>query len=64
MAKKPGRLDFDDRSRAKQAARDADAHDLASGKLSKAALNRKNSMFGGFGEGILRNARIIFPEKE
>ena len=64
MAKKPSRLDSGKRAREKQASRVADARDLASGRRTAAEINRSNSMFGGFEEGALRRARVIFPEKE
>ena len=64
LMKKVGCLDFRERIREKQAARDADAEDLASGRRSAAEISRSNNMFSGLGPGVLRNARVIFPEKK
>ena len=62
--KKSGHLDFNERAREKQAARDADARDLASGRRSAAEISRSNNMFAALGPSALKNARIIFPEKK
>ena len=64
MVTKPGRLDSHERAREKQASRDADAHDLATGRRTAAEISKTNSIFGGFEEGALRKARVIFPEKK
>ena len=58
------RLDFRERVREKEAARDADAEDMASGRRSAAEISRSNNMFSGLGPDALRNARVIFPEKK
>ena len=63
MAKKLGVLDLEQRVREKQAQRDADTQDLASGRRSAKEINRANSMFGALDPSVLRNAKIIFPEK-
>ena len=62
--RKIGRLDFKQRAREKQLARDADAADLASGRRSAEEIARSNSMFGAFDPSVLENARIIHPEKD
>lgn len=62
IMKKPGRLDFAQRAREKEAARAADAHDLASGRRSAAEIAEANNMFAAFGP-ALRKARIRTPEK-
>lgn len=64
MANRKGVLDFAARSREKQESRDADAADIASGRRSKAEVQQANSMFAALGAHALRNAKIIFPEKE
>lgn len=64
MSKKLGRLDFQERAREKQAARDADEADLASGRRSAEEIGRANDMFAALGPGGLRNAKIYFPEKK
>ena len=64
LMKKGGRLDSSEQAREKQAARDADAHDLASGRRSAAEIQHANNMFSALGPAALRNARVIFPEKE
>lgn len=64
MPKDPGHLDFQQRAREKQAARDADELALASGRLSAQQINEKNSMFSALGPNALRNAKVIFPEKK
>lgn len=62
--KKAGRLNFAERAREKQAARDADAADLASGRRSEAEISRSNNMFAALGPEALRKARMIIPEKK
>ena len=62
--KKAGRLNFAERAREKQAARDADAADLASGRRSAAEISHSNNMFAALGPEALRNARMIIPEKK
>lgn len=64
MSEKPGKLDFAQRSREKDAARDIDSRDLASGKRSAEEINAANNMFACLGPHGLRNARLIIPEKE
>jgi len=61
---KIGRLDWKQRAREKQLARDADAADLASGRRSAEEIARSNSMFGAFDPSVLQKARIIHPEKD
>jgi hypothetical protein len=62
--RKVGRLDFKQRAREKQLARDADEADLASGRSSADEIARSNSMFGAFDPSVLQNGRIIHPEKD
>ena len=62
--KKPGRLDFKQRAREKQLAREADERDLKSGRRSAEEIRQSNSMFASIGDAAFENARIIFPEKE
>ena len=59
-----GRLNPGQRAREKQASRDADQRDLASGRRSAAEISHANNMFSGLGPSALRNARVIFPEKK
>jgi hypothetical protein len=62
--RKIDRLDFDQRAREKQLARDADEADLGSGRRLADEIARSNSMFGAFDPSVLQNARIIHPEKD
>ena len=62
--KKSGRLDFEQRAREKQLAREADERDLKSGWRSAEEIRQSNSMFASIGDAAFENARIIFPEKE
>lgn len=64
MMRKPGRLDFAERAREKQRARDADAAALASGEKSAAQIDAETNMFAGLPPGVLRNAKVHFPEKK
>jgi hypothetical protein len=62
--KKHGRLDFEQRAREKQLAREADEDDLQSGRRSAEEIRQSNSMFAGLHDGVFDKARIIFPEKK
>jgi hypothetical protein len=62
--KKHGRLDFEQRAREKQLAREADEDDLQSGRRSAEEIRQSNSMFAGLDDGVFDRARIIFPEKK
>jgi hypothetical protein len=62
--KKPGRLDFEQRSREKQLARAADEKDLMSGRRSAEEIRQSNSMFAALDDGVFDKARIIFPERK
>jgi hypothetical protein len=57
-------FDFDQRAREKQLMRDADQHDLESGRRSAQEIGEANNMFAALGPGGLRNARIVFPERK
>ena len=59
-----GRLDFEQHAREKQLAREANSRDLESGRRSAEELNRANNIFAALGPAVLRNARIICPEKK
>lgn len=61
--KSVGHLDSAQSAREKQASRDKDARDLASGRRDRAEIGQANGMFAAFGPSALRNARVIFPEK-
>lgn len=63
MSKQPDILDFRQRVREKQVARDADEADLKSGRRSAKEINERNSMFSALGPSALRNARVVLPEK-
>ena len=58
-----GRLDFQQRAKEKQRARDADEADLAAGRRSADEISRSNSMFGSLDPSVFKKARIHFPEK-
>lgn len=55
------RLDVAQRRREKAAARGQDAEDLRTGRKSAEQLTDENSMFP---RGLLKRARVIFPEQE
>jgi len=59
-----GRLDFEQRAREKQLAREADARDLKSGRRSAEEIRQSNSMFAALDDAVFDKARIIFPEKK
>lgn len=56
------RLDFKQRAREKQLAREADARDLASGRRSAQEIRDANSMFAGLDDSAFDSARIIYPK--
>ena len=58
-----GRLDFQQRAKEKQRARDADEADLAAGRRSADEISRSNSMFSSLDPSVFKKARIHFPEK-
>jgi hypothetical protein len=59
-----GRIDFEQRAREKQLAREADARDLKSGRRSAEEIRQSNSMFAALDDAVFDKARIIFPEKK
>ena len=58
-----GRIDFEQRAREKQLAREADARDLKSGRRSAEEIRQSNSVFAALDDAVFDKARIIFPEK-
>jgi hypothetical protein len=59
-----GRLDFQQRAREKQLAREADARDLESGRRSAEEIRQSNSMFAAIDDAVFDKARILFTEKK
>jgi hypothetical protein len=62
--KKEGRLDFAQRAREKQLAREAISRDLKSGRRSAEEINQANNMFAGLDPSVFAKAQVIFPEKK